>query len=582
MAPARLLGALLLLLAQGAGGQAPQWTCTFEESKGLCGWEISGGMRVTRGQVSLHAPREIRREKDDSRRQSEGEATKEEFGSIVSPAILPSRDCLLRVHYALHGRSSSLHIRQVTRPDDTVVREKVLTPSQDAGQWQESAIPFASVRSFAIVLEGQVGTEGHVIIDNVTLTGECVESLTSAAAPSAFASPCDEETQFKCHFSTVCLSLDQVCDFHADCPDGDDEASCGTTDFEQDLGGWEDVSDNEDSAYGWSRIAAVEATYPHGTAPSHDHTLAGTQEGYFMWAPGSSQGDDVYSGTTAIVQSPTIGPPSVPCKLVFWYQTVLGGPEIRVILGTTEDDWVWAKSVTPSAVSEWRRARIEIGEYETKIFIQMIINLNVINEVSYDVCVDDVVFQDCASDTPPSKDDVICTFDVACELFQSHSDDSSWSREVYDDPDNVYLETSSPGSSVLQTWWRPPSVEFCVSFRYVVQESTRLRILLVTDNNTEEVWVRENSGISAWRTQHLQLSSAEKYQIHIDGVIMEEKDNYVFLDDVKIMEGRCPASFTCTFDEEEEMCLWENYDHEAATSDWALGSGEDGTPGTPP
>lgn len=71
-------------------------------------------------------------------------------------------------------------------------------------------------------------------------------------------------------------------------------------------------------------------------------------------------------------------------------------------------------------------------------------------------------------------------------------------------------------------------------------------------------------------------------QIHIDGVIMEEKDNYVFLDDVKIMEGRCPASFTCTFDEDEEMCLWENYDHEAATSDWALGSGEDGTPDTPP
>lgn len=35
--------------------------------------------------------------------------------------------------------------------------------------------------------------------------------------------------------------------------------------------------------------------------------------------------------------------------------------------------------------------------------IKLIINLATITSVSYDVCVDDVEFQDCALDTPPSK-----------------------------------------------------------------------------------------------------------------------------------------------------------------------------------
>lgn len=73
-----------------------------------------------------------------------------------------------------------------------------------------------------------------------------------------------------------------------DCPEGDDEAQCGITDFENGMDGWYE-SENYDPPYSWRWVAAEDATYPGGTAPDHDHTLGTT--GHFMWAPGVSSGE---------------------------------------------------------------------------------------------------------------------------------------------------------------------------------------------------------------------------------------------------------------------------------------------------
>lgn len=34
--------------------------------------------------------------------------------------------------------------------------------------------------------------------------------------------------QFQCAHSQVCVSMEQVCDFHPDCADGSDEEFCGS------------------------------------------------------------------------------------------------------------------------------------------------------------------------------------------------------------------------------------------------------------------------------------------------------------------------------------------------------------------
>lgn len=89
----------------------------------------------------------------------------------------------------------------------------------------------------------------------------------------------------------------QVCNFEKNCPNGDDESLCGTTDFETDMGGWQDASS---TAYGWYRINASLAQYPNCTAPDSDHTT-GLPEGYYVWAPAKLSGNDFKLTYTCIL-----------------------------------------------------------------------------------------------------------------------------------------------------------------------------------------------------------------------------------------------------------------------------------------
>lgn len=71
------------------------------------------------------------------------------------------------------------------------------------------------------------------------------------------------------------------------CPNGEDESHCGATDFETDMGGWQDASD---TTYGWSRITGSLSQYPNCTAPGRDHST-GLPEGYYVWAPAKLSGE---------------------------------------------------------------------------------------------------------------------------------------------------------------------------------------------------------------------------------------------------------------------------------------------------
>ena len=77
-----------------------------------------------------------------------------------------------------------------------------------------------------------------------------------------------------------------MCNFDKDCPNGDDESMCGTTDFEANMGGWQDASS---AVYGWYRTNASDAQHPNGTAPAGDHTT-GLSNGYYVWAPAELSG----------------------------------------------------------------------------------------------------------------------------------------------------------------------------------------------------------------------------------------------------------------------------------------------------
>lgn len=54
----------------------------------------------------------------------------------------------------------------------------------------------------------------------------------------------------------------------------------------------------------------------------------------------------------------------------------------------------------------------------------------------------------------------------------------------------------------------------------------------------------------------------------------------VSLDDIELVEGICPPQLTCSFDDDSENCLWENY-FVGDSLPWSLGSGSENVTSAP-
>ena len=74
----------------------------------------------------------------------------------------------------------------------------------------------------------------------------CVVLPAITTAPPTSPNP---TTTPVCYFScgSACLQQQQVCDFHPDCEEGEDEEQCGQCDFESGLCGWEDTTEGADT-----------------------------------------------------------------------------------------------------------------------------------------------------------------------------------------------------------------------------------------------------------------------------------------------------------------------------------------------
>lgn len=106
-----------------------------------------------------------------------------------------------------------------------------------------------------------------------------------------------------------------MCNFEKNCPDGEDESHCGSTDFEEDMGGWQDASD---TIYSWSRITGSEAQYPNCTAPDSDHTTD-LPSGFYVWAPAKLSGKSSDSrGTCLSLSNNPYIPLPYPFQFFLW------------------------------------------------------------------------------------------------------------------------------------------------------------------------------------------------------------------------------------------------------------------------
>ncbi|XP_048669262.1 apical endosomal glycoprotein [Marmota marmota marmota] len=213
-----------------------------------------------------------------------------------TPAVLSSpefqasgsHNCSLIFYYYLHGSEVGclqllLQMQGPSAPQDPVLLRKRC--GELGAAWVRDRVDIRSAHPFQILLAGETGPGGVVGLDDLILSDHCrtapgrsdLQSLPTGPWVQALRpQPSSFHPQEVCELGylscgDLCVPPEQLCDFQEQCPEGEDEQECGTTDFEAaTAGGWEDASVGQ---LQWQRVAAQESRGPgrdaHGAAAGH-------------------------------------------------------------------------------------------------------------------------------------------------------------------------------------------------------------------------------------------------------------------------------------------------------------------------
>nr|XP_053646985.1 MAM and LDL-receptor class A domain-containing protein 1-like [Cherax quadricarinatus] len=558
--------------------------CSFE-NQSLCGWTASEFFNLTQARMNSMAPF-----RDHTVNSGDGHimllaSRSPRHAIITSPLIALSDNCQIRLYHAVSGAGSTyLRVRLRSFKNEAIISEETIQSHEEGTfYWQHFSQSYSVNEIYYFELEGEIQEWGSVGLDDISLTPECLIVPATITPPplTTTKGPC-EEGFFPCEEdsgSVICIEHYQVCDFNKDCPRNDDEILCGTTDFESDYGGWQDVSD---TAYAWSWIKAADTSYPNCSAPNFDHsTLNG--EGHYMWAPAKLS--DIPEAT-ATMETPALGPSGLACTMSLWYYCQ-EEPTLTIMAWTTDEihELISSKDLPCYYQGqEWHENQLFIGEQTVQFTTEVRSTKfsSLWSNTQYDVAVDDITFSQCSLKEPPTAEDIKCSFSEPCNLYQSHKDDMDW--EPYVEYYNTFMTANGDNenqTAVLETQQRIASVGFCVSFRYFIIGKGSLEIAIISEQSNETVW-RRGGGMNFldWYIQHLSLFSVSEYQIWIISHTGNPEDE-IKLDDVAIISGPCPASLTCSFDDETEACEWENFFTDSATLPWSIGSGSENITSAP-
>nr|XP_025117987.1 apical endosomal glycoprotein isoform X4 [Bubalus bubalis] len=199
-----------------------------------------------------------------------------------APAVLSSpefqasapHNCSLVFYHYLHGSEAGclqvfLQTTSPAAPQTPILLRR--RHGELGAAWVRDRIDIQSEHPFRILLAGQTGPGGVVGLDDLILSNHCkpIPELAGpppgCRAPGPWPQPSSLRPRSFCepgHFfcGDLCVSPEQLCDFQQQCPGGEDEQDCGTTDFESlSGGGWEDASVGR---LQWVRLPAPDRGVP--------------------------------------------------------------------------------------------------------------------------------------------------------------------------------------------------------------------------------------------------------------------------------------------------------------------------------
>ncbi|XP_034743360.1 MAM and LDL-receptor class A domain-containing protein 1 [Etheostoma cragini] len=510
---------------------------------------------------------------------------------ILSKTLLPSSHCTVRFFFfSLDDATARLTAQSRTlQPgsDDTVLW---LRENSQSYSWQRAEFTFSSSHNSQIVFryERGDGQRRLVALDDISFSKECLFIYIPTH-------PC-QDNEFFCWRSAgkVCIPATLQCDYHPNCPQGEDEDDCGWCTFESNQCQWTDTSDGQSR---WQRQKAS-----NNTEPPTDHT---TDTGYFMrvkFSQGSAQNE-------ARLQSPPLPPTSPYCQIVFHFHiSAESAGSLRVLMQQAEggEAILWSRS--HNTVSHWTPEHLPLGlqQQPYKVWFSSLNKGTQTDTTAVDhiVAVDDISFLNCEKEyQPPALSAWGCSFeDGLCVWAQGAEDELDWlsGSGPTETPNTgpagdhttgkgkyLYIKSSPPSvkgnMAQLKSLLLPPAGEegYCFTFWYHMFGATAgsLRILLQTANPLKKtlVWQKSGNQGDEWLLVQSHVTLQRAHQVILEATVGGQAGD-IAIDDLSLISGPCPASGICDF--EEGSCNWQQQTTD--DFDWVRQSGSAHKPNTGP
>ncbi|KAI4587772.1 hypothetical protein MJG53_005559 [Ovis ammon polii x Ovis aries] len=520
-----------------------------------------------------------------------------------APAVLSSpkfqasapHNCSLVFYHYLHGSEAGclqvfLQTASPAAPQTPILLRR--RHGELGAAWVRDRVDIQSRHPFRILLAGQTGPGGVVGLDDLILSDHCkpIPELASPPpgcwAPGPWPQPSSLRPRSFCkpgHFfcGDLCVPPEQLCDFQQQCPGGEDEQECGTTDFESPSGGgWEDASvgrlqwvrlpapdrggpgpdarraaevscNFERGACGWHTGHLTDAHWHRveSRGPRYDHT---TGQGHFVLLDPT---DPPARGPAAhLLTQPRV--PSAPQEcLSFWFH--LFGPQIgtlRLVMrreGEAETH-LWSRSGTHG--NRWHEAWATLHHQPDSGAKYQLLFEGLRDGYHGSMALDDVTLRPgpCWAPRRCSFEDSACGFSVGGRGLWTRQANASWGPHADHTTETaqghyMVVDTSPQalprGHAALLTSeeQRPLVQPTCLSFWYhlSLRNPGTLRVH-VEEAGRQQVLSVSSRGGATWRLGSVDLQARQAWRVVFEAVAAGVEHSYMALDDLLLQDGPCP------------------------------------------